>query len=636
MGARFRRGLAVLLLAWGAAMAAAGPGRLLHMLDYLAADYPEMVRDGRVLDEAEYAEQVEFATEVVRGIGRLPPDPRREALAAQAQALQAAVLAKAPGARVQGLARSLREALAEAYGVVTVPRAAPDPAAAARVFGARCVACHGPEGRGDGVLAAGLEPRPTDFTDRDRAAGRSVEGLYNTITFGVPGTGMPGFSELDEATRWALAFWVAARSATPAELARGQALWAADEARWRGVFADLGALVRAVPAAVREAHGADAEAVLAWLRTQPAQVAGAADPLAVTRAWLDRAWARLREGDREGAYEAALAAYLEGFELVEPRLQGHGAERRAVEEAMTALREGLRRGAAEDEVEAAMRRVREALDAAEAVLAGGEALGPGTAFVASLVILLREGLEAILIVAVIAATLVQAGRRDAMRWVHLGWIGALAAGGATWWLSTNVLRISGASREVTEGVTALLAVAVLLYVGFWLHSRTHADRWQRFLKERVHDALRGGALWALAGSVFLAVYREVFETILFYQALWSQGASEAAWALWAGLGAAAAALVVIAALILRFSVRLPLRVFFNVNAAILFVLALVFTGHGVAALQEAGWLPVDLLPLPRIELLGLYPTLETLAAQGLVLALGAGLLWHEARRGASA
>ncbi len=609
---------------------------LVHMLDYIAVDYPATVRDGRVINEPEYAEQVEFAGVVAARVAGLPPGGARDALAADARALEAAIRARAPGEEVAAIARRMRERLVRAYGVTLAPRTAPDLARAARAYSGTCAACHGMEGRGDGPAARGLEPPPTDFTDRERALVRSVFGLYNTITLGVADTPMRGFAELPEEERWGLAFHVGSLAFTDAERERGRRLWEA-EPRWRERFPDLAAVTAAVPAEVAEHEGDDGLAVLAYLRAHPQAVGGGGDPFAVAERRLAESLERYRAGDREGAYRAALSAYLDGFELAEAQVSAVAPEQRSsVEEAMLAYREALRRGAPMEEVGRLYEAARERLARAREAVRGERLSGP-VAFASALVILLREGLEAVLVLAVIGATLVKADRRDALPWLHAGWIGALALGFATWAVSSYLVGISGAGRELTEGVTALLAAAVLLYVGFWLHGKTHADRWQRFIKEKIHDALHGGALWALAATAFLAVYREVFETILFYQALWLQGGPAAAGHLWAGIATGALALAVLTWLILRYSMRLPLRLFFNVNAVILFALAVMFTGHGVAALQEAGKLPADTLPLPRLDLIGLYPTVETLTAQALVLLLGAGwLLWERHARRAAA
>ena len=123
-------------------------------------------------------------------------------------------------------------------------------------------------------------------------------------------------------------------------------------------------------------------------------------------------------------------------------------------------------------------------------------------------LLLREGLEAILLLAAIIAFVSKTGRRDALPWVHAGWIAAFVLGGLTWVVATWFIGISGANREMTEGITALVAAVMLLYVGYWLHGHSQAKAWSRFLKEKVDSALERKTLWALASVSFLAVYRE--------------------------------------------------------------------------------------------------------------------------------
>src|SRR4030095_1027657 len=128
---------------------------------------------------------------------------------------------------------------------------------------------------------------------------------------------------------------------------------------------------------------------------------------------------------------------------------------------------------------------------------------------------LGAGLEPLLGGAAIGALLVKTGRRDALPYVHAGWIGALALGGVTWVTASYVVTVSGAGREVTEGVTALVAAVMLLYVGFWMHRHAHAARWKTFLEGRVQAALSGRTLWTLASISLLAGYREAFETVVF-------------------------------------------------------------------------------------------------------------------------
>ena len=147
----------------------------------------------------------------------------------------------------------------------------------------------------------------------------------------------------------------------------------------------------------------------------------------------------------------------------------------------------------------------------------------GSSFAGAFTILLREGLEALLIVVAMIAFLRKAERADVLPYVHGGWIAALAAGGMTWAAATYLISISGASRELTEGFGSLIAAVVLVSVGLWMHGKAQADAWQRYVHEKLSHALSRKSAWFLFLLAFVVVYREVFETVLFYAAMWSQG-----------------------------------------------------------------------------------------------------------------
>jgi high-affinity iron transporter len=258
-----------------------------------------------------------------------------------------------------------------------------------------------------------------------------------------------------------------------------------------------------------------------------------------------------------------------------------------------------------------LRRADEALDA-----------GRGdrwSVFLGAMTILLREGAEALLVVIGILAFLRKAGRHEALPYVHAGWVGALAAGGLTWVAATTLVDISGASREITEGVAALFAAAVLLGVGVWMHHQSAAGRWQAYLRDKLTAALSRRSAWALFALAFVAVYREVFETVLFYSALWVEGSGDA---LLAGLAVGVVLLSLLAWVLLRTSARMPIGRFFAWSSALVAVLAVVLAGKGVAALQEAGWFDVTRWSaVPRLDWLGLFPTRETVLAQLAVVVL---------------
>jgi high-affinity iron transporter len=266
------------------------------------------------------------------------------------------------------------------------------------------------------------------------------------------------------------------------------------------------------------------------------------------------------------------------------------------------------------------------LDDAQAALSPDAASGLST-FLGAATILLREGLEALLIVVAMIAFLRKAERTEVMPYVHAGWVGVLVAGFLTWVVATWVI---GASRELTEGFGSVFAAVVLLSVGIWMHGKAQADQWQRYIREKVSKALSGGSAWFLLALAFIVVYREAFETILFYAALWSQGNGGA---ILAGALSACAALAVIAWAMLRYSRRLPIGKFFTYSSWLMAVLTVVLAGKGISALQEADI--VNIAPLrsvPRISLVGLFPAVQTVAAQILMIAaLAIGFAFNRRR-----
>ena len=626
--------LAVVLLAASVA-AHANPQvqTIWRLLDYVAVDYPEAVRDGAVVNQLEYDEMLEFSSTVRDRLAQLPPHAATGDLAARARELEATIVAKATPAEVEVQARTLAEALLQAYPVPRAPDRAPDMAGVATLYQQQCAACHGATGAGDGPAGAGMDPPPIDFTDVARARERSVFALQQVIEQGLEGTAMASYAHLPEGQRWALAFYIGQLAFPPEGVARGEALWR-ERADVRAAVPDLAAVVQVLPAGLAGLDQPLADDITAYLRRQPGEAAAVAvagqgdgDALGLARTRLREGVEAYASGDAGTARDKVLSAYLDGVEPIEPLLGTRDGQLLLdVEAAMARVRAGIGDGADVASVRAQAGEAEALLDRAEQVLADDDSAGATTAFIGALTILLREGLEALLVVIAIVAFLRKAGRTEAMPYVHGGWVGALLAGGATWMAATYLVEISGASREITEGFAALFAAAVLVSVGIWMHGKSQADAWQRYIREKLSHALSKGSAWFLFLLAFVVVYREAFETVLFYAALWSQGHHPS---IMAGAATAVVALVAIAWLMLRYSRKLPFGRFFAISAALVAVLAVVLAGKGVAALQEAGWLPMSLVDGPRIDLLGIHPTVQGLGIQLAVVAvLLAGFTWN--------
>jgi len=591
--------------------------QLLQLIDYVGVDYAEAVQNEVIINEAEYAEMQDFAAGITQQLGDLPESPEKQSLITQSAQLSAWINQKQSADKVRQLSSSMHQTIIKTYQITVVPRNQPDLAGAKVLYAEHCASCHGVTGEGDGPISAGMEPPPINFRDIDRYKHRSLFGLYSTITQGVSDTGMKAYTELSEDERWSLAFYVGGMAVTPQDIKIKNSS-----------LLNIRALTTTAPLEATHLDNGEGEKVLAYLRHHPEVYFSSKNHLAFAQQRLDDALLAYQQGDTKKSYQDAVEAYLEGFELAENNINTlDKALRLEIETLMTDLRNKIRNGESVETVQIAITNIKRKLATADE-LVKSKSISGGGAFASAFFILLREGLEALLIVAALAAFLVKTNRRDGLVYIHIGWVAALVLGVVTWWVSVSLVNISGASREITEGVAAIVATVVLLYVGFWMHDKTSAAKWKKFIDDSMHKALTSGTLWTLAGLSFIAVYREAFETILFYQALWAQADELGKNMSFSGFLSAVAVLAVLAWLIMRYSVRLPLRQFFAVTGGLMFVLAIVFAGKGVAALQEAGFIMVSPVNFIRIDLLGIYPNLQGLLLQ-LVLIIIAVFLWNK-------
>jgi high-affinity iron transporter len=593
---------------------------VLHMLDYLSVDYGGSVLFGKILNESEYREQAEFAAQSVKLISTLPEHPLLANMIRDAQKLASDVGDKAPAEEVSAAAQQLRRNIIATYNIPVSPQRVPDSQKAVVLYQQLCVRCHGAEGYGDGPESKMLNPKPANFHDATRMGKRSVYGLYSTISLGVAGTAMPEFSQLSDDERWALAFLASNFHNLPERLDMGRKLW--EKRDFQGAIPNLVALTTLTANEVSINYGDKTRAVFEYLRAEPnALITTRHATLIFATDQLDHALASYRAGNKSDALRFSIAAYLEGFEPMELSLVNLNAQLRLdIEHEMMAIRKHIYDGAPADALATRVESAKELLSQADELLREGKLSITG-AFISSLFVLLREGLEAILVLAAVIAFVVKSGQRSALIYIHAGWGGALMLGILTWMAATWMVDISGASREITSGVTALFASAMLIYVGFWLHDKTHARAWQKFLKEKVGAALEKKTVWALALIAFFAVYRELFETVLFYQALWTQTAEGTRPALWSGILTAGLTLLAIGWGLFRFGIRLPLGAFFSATSILLAIMAVIFAGQGVASLQEAGIIETSPFNFVSLPMLGVFPTTETLLTQVAVIGI---------------
>jgi high-affinity iron transporter len=333
---------------------------------------------------------------------------------------------------------------------------------------------------------------------------------------------------------------------------------------------------------------------------------------------LDEALAAARAGRKDEAGERAFDSYI-AFEPLETPA-------RAKDPGLVTSLEGLFadfKGAIKQSDLRSAERWRNAIEEGlpDVIALTRHSGGNSEAFFQSFIIILREGFEAILVIGAIVAFLLKTGHTERLRSIWLGVVAALVASVLTAFVLATTLSAIPASGEIIEGATMLVAVAVLFSVSYWLISKVEAAKWQQFIREKVTAALEGGGGRALTFVAFLAVYREGAETVLFYQALFQESRG-AALGIVLGIAVGAAALVVIFTLFYRYGVRIQLRPFFAVTSALLYYMAFVFMGKGVRELQEGNVVPITALPgWPHVDAMGIFPSVETLLAQSILVVL---------------
>ncbi|WP_232709850.1 cytochrome c/FTR1 family iron permease [Idiomarina sp. X4] len=575
--------------------------QLLQLAEYVGVDYSAAVANGRVINSGEYTEMKEFAGLIGEKVEKAPQAVRPE-MHQLVNELKQLIIKKANAEAVVELTSELRATLLSALPKLSLPSTLVSEKQTKRLFQQNCALCHGAAGQGDGPGTAGLEPAPTDFTDRERANNRSLLGLFDAVSDGIDGTAMASFSHLSEEERWALTFYVGSLAFNDN----------ADSEQ----KVPLNELINYSPNNLLQ-RGFSSGAI-DYSRTHTHSYFSESsenNPIAIARITIDRALTAYQASNYSEAKRLAISAYLDGFELAESALSAKAPElMRTIERDMMALRGMAGQPGKRQQVTEIADQLQNQLNLAANKLLEDQLSGSAL-FTASAVILLREGLEALLIVLAMGTVLARSGRKDGLRYVHAGWITALIAGFGTWLLAEYVIGISGASREIIEGAAALLAAIILFYVGYWMHSKTQSQQWQRFIQERVQTQLNQGAFWGLAGLAFLAVYREVFETVLFYQSLLLQ-AQDNTHSVAYGFIFGVVILAVVAWAVIKYSIKLPMSTFFKITTYIILALVFILLGKGISALQEAAWLSHTAFPVDvSFDWLGVSASWESLGAQ---------------------
>jgi high-affinity iron transporter len=573
-------------------VAAASPwAHLAGLLQYLDGDYPAAVASH---DASELAEQSGFAQEAYDTAVTLGPEaqPLLEGLAAIRTRIEKA---EDP----DGVSRDCRALALKAIELGHLeqsPRRPPDLKLGEQVWAKNCAACHGADGAANTAVAQALKPPPASFHDEKVMGPLTPYKAFNITAFGVKGTAMQPFPALSDDERWAVAFhlFTLRQPACTGELRR----------------VTLEQLATLTDTQLAQKYGA---ATLPCLRRAMPGL-DKAQSLFAARDGIEQALGLHKQGDVEGARKAVVDAYLNGVEPIEPLLRARDATRVSeLEGAFTRMRLAAgdtRRFDGEGQT---------LLRLLDKTARGAAPSDFWSVLVTAMLILVREGFEALVVVVALLAVLKKMGATAHARTVHLGWSSALVAGGVAFALGHELL--AAADREWMETLVGFVAVGMLVYAALWLNARSNMSRFMGELREKMSGALGRGSALGLFAIAFTAVGRESFETALFLEGLAGDSPRGAVY------GAALGLLLLgaLVAFVVRVGFKLPMKTLFNASTVMLVATAVVMLGKSMHGLQELGVLP--LLPLPFFELpaLGVFGDAMTLLPQ-LLLAV-VPLLW---------
>ncbi|QPJ66836.1 MAG: c-type cytochrome [Candidatus Nitrohelix vancouverensis] len=562
------------------------------MMNIVAIEYGLAIDKGEIINAAEYEESQIFLNQAFsryQDLAKKSPASESENSIAEFKRLEELVNSKSDPGEISVGVKRLNAAILDQFKVeLKVEPTKPVSLDNGRkIYENRCVLCHGAEGNGDGPLAATLDPAPAVLSDPNITGDEHSNPYDNfqVINVGIANTGMIGWAEfLTEPEIWDVTFFIR-------------------------TFSNANPVIPVV-----QGDAADNAAK------------GIEDTIQQTRDYLAQSLQLFKDGDTEAAAEMAFDAYMiyEGIEKgLTSKKKDLGLQ---LESSFSRYRAEIKRNASQDLIKSIYDGINVNLGEAQNVLI--EKIGFTGLFLQSLSIIVREGFEAILIIAALITFLTKSRNADKLSAVYSGASIGILLSFVTAYILHEVLKISRVDQEIMEGWIMLVAVVALFWVSYWLVTKIEAAKWQSYITGKMRNAVSGGSLWALGMVAFLSVYREGFETVLFYKALYLYAGDETG-GIVPGFVVGCLLLFVVYYLIGKLGMRIPVKWFFAVTSVFLYFMAFVFMGKGIHELQMGEQVSLTAAEFaPEISWLGMYPTWETFIGQAvLVLAYVFALLY---------
>lgn len=599
---------------------------LINLLDYVSQDYTRAVNNGKVINADEYSEMIDFTTEAASlfdSITHKVNIKNKNQIAQQLSTLLTSIRQKQGKEEIATNAQQIKIQIIQLHLIDISPEQYPDITKGTKNFLASCQSCHGTYGAADGPLSKSYNPPPVNFQNDSLMQLISPLQVFNTARLGVRGTGMRAFNELSDKDLWDVAFYI--------KSLRFQNKFTAQQDSFNKEFNRIKSFISLSDIS----HLSDKELKLKALSESDLTIAAIRlhknstgnNSFEAAYNYLNDALIFYKNSNGAAAEEKALYAYLEGIEPYEQQLNAvDNSIVSELENKMNEVRSAIKNNKDEQEVEQKISDAKISINKAK-ILLGEQTYSFWFSFFISSSILLREGLEAVLIIITILSLLRSLHANRAIRWVHGGWMTAVAIGFVSWFFTGWLISFGAQNRELMEAFGAMLAVLILIYVGFWLHKKTEAIKWKEFIEQKIVKMLDQGKLFTLAFISFIVVFREAFESVIFLSSLQLQVDDKSRSGIWMGALAAIFIVLLVSNLLLKFSVRIPIKKLFQYSAIIIMILAVVLSGQSVHAFQESGWISVNPVRFNfHSSLLGIYPTIQTYLAQLIILIISM-ILW---------
>ena len=569
--------------------------KIVMMMNIVNKEYHEGIADGKIINAAEYEESQVFLKQAFSRYKNLIEDAKtqqeKDELVKRFSSLIQKIETKEDPSVIKSDVNAINSGILKKFNI-QLSQTPSEPVSLENgrtLYMNNCKVCHGVEGKGDGPIALQLNPKPAVLAD-PQLTGDEFSKPYDNfqiINVGIANTAMVGWADqFSEKELWDVTYFVRTFSNENVKL----------------------------PLLVSQTSALDGGSQDDETRRVFKEVSGL----------LDQSLEAYKSNQIRESAESAFDAYLTYEKLEKQLISKRKDLGLKLESSFGRLQAEIKRQAPLDLVQKIQDGISEDLKEAQQILT--QEIGFSGLFNLSLSIIVREGLEAILIIAALITFLVKSRNQDKLKAIYMGVLVGIIGSFVTAYILHEILDISIASQEMMEGVIMLVAVVVLFYVSYWLVSKIEATKWQSYITGKMQKAVTTGSAFTLSMVAFLSVYREGFETVLFYKALYLHAGDTTAGII-PGFLAGCAILAVVFFLINKLGMRIPVKWFFVVTSVFLYYMAFMFMGKGLHELQMGGVLSMTGAGFaPEIPWLGMYPTWETFIGQMIMVAAYAGAL----------